>query len=146
MQRSNVGNSTTNAVQTLGVAVTTAYDMKLAKDRADLALNERQSREKLNQARVSELESRVRKNDAQADASKARAERTKQIIAEKEEKKALKANKDSISIDDIMRNNSDQIYHVKEKGKRDIEWVEYYKKLREPLGDISDLLGKGDKL
>lgn len=157
MNRSNVGNIATNAVQTLSVSAFTAAGAKRAKDRADLALNAQQERSALNNAKKAEIESRTAKNQANTnlaeekaeqarlktegmklknDATAARTERTKQLI-EKDKK---------LSIDDLMQDNSEQVPHIKQKINNDMFYAEQRNAMKEfynssnPEGELKELI------
>lgn len=136
MNRSNIGNITTNAVQTLSISGTTVAGMKRAKDRADLALNAKEEQSAMNLLKQEETKSRIAKNKAQEEATKLRAERTKQIIEKNKDKDS-----NIVSVDDIMRDISEQGPHISTKINNDISYNDFYKQLgKADKSDIPEIL------
>ena len=138
MNRSNVGNIVTNAVQTLSIGATTAGAMlKRARDRADRNLNDQQEHsaqshlsdtrqqiedERLKQAqmRTQNMEMRQKDLTSKIDARNALAEQRRQ--------------KTQQSVDDIMSQGSvanEQDDNIRLKVANDMDWVEgrAYRKL-----------------
>lgn len=132
MNRSNVGNITTNAMQTLSISGTTVAGMRRARDRADLALNAQEKQSAMADAKISSLKSKQAKDDANATLTNEKAEqarlKTEQIklkneatAARTERTKQLIDKDKRTSIDDIMQDNSEQVPHIKTKINNDIE-------------------------
>ena len=140
MNRSNVGNIITNAMQTLNISATTASGFKRSIDRADLALNAQEGKRANMEARTAKLESQTAKAQAQTKITEekakqeelkteqmklknegisARTERTKQIIEKNK----------PITIDELLEDNSEQVPHIKTKINNDIDYLSSRKQL-----------------
>lgn len=140
MNRSNVGNITTNAVQTMSISGTTVAGMRRAIDRADMALNAQGARIAKDKAQIAKLESDTARKQAQTDIEKeklkqaqlkteqmklknestaVRTERTKQLI-EKDK---------PVSIDTLLDDNSEQVPHIKTYVNNNMEWQHYRNQL-----------------